>query len=174
MDPRGVLCVVCLGPLLAGVAVACAADPARLGGEPVTAPVACLNLPPQTPQPPASTAASSTAEAEASTQAEQRPSAAALSKHSDPCEPPCTGDTSCWIYVHRTRSSASAAALSADGCWPANLFDPDDDAGVSRRETRCLPSSARCPPGASGASASMTIVDGVMSKWNTCTWYDGP
>ena len=64
--------------------------------------------------------------------------------------------------------------MPADGGWPAGLFDPDDDAGVSRRDTRCLPSSARCPPDASGVSASMTIVNGVMSKWNTCTWYDGP
>jgi hypothetical protein len=23
-------------------------------------------------------------------------------------------------------------------------------------------------------SARMTMLNGVLSKWNTCTWYDGP
>ena len=177
MDPRGALCVFCLGSVLAGVAVACAADPARMSGEPVTAPVACLELPPQTPQPPspsASAAEPPTAEPEASAQTERGESAPAPSKRHEPCDKPCSGDTICWVYEHRSRSSAGASAMPADGGWPAGLFDPDDEAGVSRREARCLPSSARCPPDANSTSARVTIINGVMSKWNTCTWYDTP
>ena len=177
MSAERALWVVSLVPLLAGLAVACAADPARLRGEPLTAPVACLELPPQTPPPAAPSVATSespTPEPEASSQTAPAPSVAAPSKHSVPCDPPCTGDTICWVYLHRTRSSASAASNPADGGWPAGLFDPDDDTGVSRRETRCQPSSARCPPDANGVSARMTMLNGVLSKWNTCTWYDGP
>jgi hypothetical protein len=174
---RGVLGVGSLVPPLAGIAVACAAHPAALSGEPVTAPVACVELPAPTPLPAApseSTSASPAPQTQASSPAPRDSSVTTPSAHSDPCEPPCTGDTICWVYVHRTRSGASAAAIPADGGWPTALFAPDDDTGVSRRETRCLPSSARCPPDANGTSARVTIVNGVVSKWNTCTWYDGP
>jgi hypothetical protein len=164
-------------PLLAGLAVACAADPGRLNGEPVTAPVACVEIPPPTPAPAAAAASTSTVptlEPPPAAPADRAPSTPAPSDHSDPCDTPCTGDTVCWVYVHRSRSSATAPAMPADGGWPTTLFDPDDDAGISRRETHCLPSSSRCPPDANGASARVTVIHGVVSRWNTCTWYDGP
>jgi hypothetical protein len=168
--------------LLAAAPVACrAADPARATGEPVSAPVACIDLPPAAQEPPTAATAldapDPSGEPAATDDPENEPvdsgtatpppfdasGPAGLSSR-DPCGGRCTGDTICWVYEHRPAPPPAPATFS---------FDEEDASGVPR-ELHCLSAAARCPRGTGGQSSKMIILNGVMSKWMTCTFYGPP
>ena len=172
--------------LLAIVVTAGCQAGARAPGEAVMAPVASVEVPAAAPTPPAPPASSEPAEPAPPADSEEAEEPE-LPPHDDPNAPPppttpswtdpcgrrCTGNDVCWVYEHRPPQKPSPPP-PPDAGWIAT-FTFDEDAGPFRSEVHCLPqSTTQCPAGTSRTMSRMMMTNGVVTRWNTCTMFDGP